>query len=68
MQARILDFNAVIIKESESRGLKVVDVFKLSQDMGRDQGLVGPDGLHPSAREHALWENLICPVAKQLLK
>ena len=36
--------------------------------MGKDGSLVAPDGLHPSAKEYAIWETLIYPVAYGMLK
>jgi hypothetical protein len=30
--------------------------------------LVGPDGLHPSAKEYTEWEKIIFPIALDLLK
>jgi len=36
--------------------------------MGKDNSLVAADGLHPSAKEYAIWETLIYPVALNLLK
>jgi lysophospholipase L1-like esterase len=36
--------------------------------MGKDKDLVAPDGLHPSAKEHKIWESLIYPAAFELLK
>lgn len=63
----IEEFNTIIKNEGIKRGLPVVDIFKLSKDMGTDPQLVAADGLHPSAKEYALWETLIFPVTKTLL-
>lgn len=63
----IEEFNSIIKNEGLKRGLEVVDLFKLSKDMGTDPQLVAADGLHPSAKEYALWETLIFPVSKALL-
>jgi acyl-CoA thioesterase I len=63
----LAQFNEVIKQEAARRGLKVVDVFALSQKMKVDSALIAPDGLHPSAKEYALWEEMIFPVAKKLL-
>jgi acyl-CoA thioesterase I len=48
--------------------LRVVDVFALSQQMGKDRSLVAADGLHPSAKEYAEWEKVIFPVALEVLR
>lgn len=61
-------FNAVIAQEAAARGLKVVDVFAASQKMRGDAALTAPDGLHPSAKEYAAWEQRIFPVARDLLR
>lgn len=61
-------FNEIINEEAKKRGLKVVDVFPLSQWVKNDPSLVGPDGLHPSAKEYAEWEKIIFPAALDLLK
>src|SRR5438132_12368560 len=54
-------FNQIIVEESEKRGLRVVDVFQLSKDMGKERSLVAADALHPSAKEYAEWEQIIFP-------
>jgi lysophospholipase L1-like esterase len=64
----ISEFNAIILEEAKKRNLKTVDIFEKSKEMGKDSTLVAPDGLHPSAKEYAIWETLIYPVAFQLLK
>jgi lysophospholipase L1-like esterase len=52
-------FNTIVQEEAKSRGLTVIDLFAVSQEMGRDRSLVAPDGLHPSGKEYAAWEELI---------
>src|SRR5438552_6824655 len=60
-------FNQIIAEESNKRGLRVVDVFPISQKMRDDPSLVAPDGLHPSAKEYAEWEKIIFSVGFELL-
>ena len=60
-------FNKIITEEAHKRGLQVVDIFPLSKKMGQDRSLVAKDGLHPSAKAYAEWENLIFPSALELL-
>ncbi|CAN5352636.1 SGNH/GDSL hydrolase family protein [soil metagenome] len=64
----IAEFNTIILEEAKKRNLKTVDIFETSKAMGKDNSLVAPDGLHPSAKEYAIWETLIYPVALALLK
>ena len=64
----ISEFNAIILEEAKKRNLKTVDLFETSKEMGKDNTLVAADGLHPSAKEYAIWETLIYPVVFQLLK
>lgn len=64
----ISEFNAIILEEAKKRNLKTVDIFSISKEMGKDNSLVAADGLHPSAKEYAIWETLIYPVALSLLK
>ncbi len=64
----IAEFNAVIITEAKKRSLPLVDIYDLSKKMKDDLTLVAADGLHPSAKEYALWEKLILKEALTLLK
>ena len=66
--AGISAFNEVIMNEARVRKLKTVDLFEPSKAMQSDATLVAADGLHPSAKEYAIWEKLILPVAVSLLK
>jgi acyl-CoA thioesterase I len=63
----LTEFNDIIKQEAVERRLQVVDLFALSEGMKNNPGLTAADGLHPSAREYALWEEMIFPVAKALL-
>ncbi len=60
-------FNQAIVEEAARRGLRIVDVFALSKGMRGDPSLVAKDGLHPSAKEYAEWEEIIFPTAMELL-
>jgi acyl-CoA thioesterase-1 len=63
----ITQFNDIIKKEAVQRGLPVVDIFPLTQNMKNDKTLIAQDGLHPSAKEYALWQDMIYPVAAKML-
>ncbi len=60
-------FNDVIKAEAAARNLPVVDIFPLSKEMGKDNSLVAEDGLHPSAKEYALWETMLLPVFEKIV-
>lgn len=64
----ISEFNTIIKEEAKKRNLSVVDVFEISKEMGIDKSLVARDGLHPSAKEYAVWETLIFPEAVKVLR
>ena len=53
------EFNTIIMSEGKKRGLPVVDIFSLSQQMKNDKTLIADDSLHPSAKEYALCESVI---------
>ena len=63
----IASFNKIIAAEARNRGLRMVDVFDLSKEMGMDSSLVAADGLHPSVKEYVEWEKIILPAALELL-
>ncbi len=64
----LMGFNAIIRQEAEKRKLPLVDLFPVSKDMEKDASLIAKDGLHPSAKEYAIWETLIFPSALKMLK
>lgn len=59
----LAEFNTIVTIEAHNRNLPCVDIFPESQKMKEDMSLIASDGLHPSAKEYALWENLIFKVA-----
>ncbi len=61
ISAGLSRFNTIIKEEGEKRGVPVVDIFELTQEMGNDPSLVVIDGLHPSAKEYGLWEKAMYP-------
>lgn len=67
ISAGLMEFNRITAEEAAKRGLRLVDIFPLSQKMGKDSSLIGPDGLHPSVKAYATWEELIFPAARDSL-
>jgi lysophospholipase L1-like esterase len=66
--AGIRSFNRIIEEEARKHQLTVVDLFEISKQMGKYPSLIAADGLHPSAKEYAIWETIIYPAAYELLK
>lgn len=64
----IAEFNTIIKEQAALRGLFVADVFAVSQKMGEDPALVSRDGLHPSAKGYASWEEVILQKTLEVLK
>lgn len=64
----ITRYNTIIKKEAGERGLPVVDIFPLSQTFCNQPEMFVEDGIHPSAKQYALWEQLIFPAAYELLR
>lgn len=63
----IEEYNEVIKSEANKRGLKVADIFPVSQTMTSADDYID-DGLHPSAQGYTKWEKVIYPVVYSLLK
>ncbi len=61
-------WNSIIEKEATTRKLPFIDIFPLTQKMKDDETLICSDGLHPSAKEVALWALLIYPEIKKMVK
>ncbi|HSV94418.1 MAG TPA: SGNH/GDSL hydrolase family protein [Spirochaetia bacterium] len=62
----ISSYNEVITKESIKRGLILVDIYPLSQEMTDEHDFIF-DGLHPSRAGYMKWERVIFPKVKELL-
>ncbi len=60
-------YNNIIKGQAKKRGLPVVDLFPLSQKFCDRPEMFVEDGIHPSAKQYALWEGLIFPQALKIL-
>lgn len=60
-------WNTIIETEAKNRKLPFVDIFPTTQKMKDDESLVSADGLHPSAKEVALWAIMIGKEVKKML-
>lgn len=65
--ALIEKYNRAIKDEASKRGLRVADIFPISQTMTGNEDYIS-DGLHPSAAGYTKWEKIIFPVVFELLK
>jgi len=63
----IQDYNEVIKEEGNKRGLRVADIFPVSQTMIETSDYI-EDGLHLSAKGYLKWEKVIFPVVFDFLK
>lgn len=61
-------WNSIIEKEAKNRKLPFVDIFPTTQKMKDDESLISSDGLHPSAKEVALWAIMIYPELEKMVK
>jgi acyl-CoA thioesterase-1 len=66
-RAGIVRANESMNAVAGARGIKVVDIFDLSQRAAIDRSLVAGDGLHPSGEQYALWISRIAPAVRELL-
>jgi acyl-CoA thioesterase-1 len=66
-RAGIRRVNAIVSEEARALGIAVVDIFDISEGAATDQGLVAPDGLHPSGRQYGLWLERIVPAVRSVL-
>ena len=60
--------NKILKAEADFRGLFLVDIFPLSQDLCAQAGMFSDDGVHPSALQYSKWVNLIFPHSLEVLK
>lgn len=64
----IEEYNAIVTAEATKRSIAVVDLFTLSQTLGREADMFAPDGLHPSRKQLIQWEKVILEKALILLQ
>ena len=67
-RAAVERFNEILGSRAATRDVAwVPDVFEISSAAANDRTLVASDGLHPSARQYALWVDAIEPVVRARL-
>lgn len=60
IRAQIERFNAVLREEAQASGYRYVDLDELMRRQAQD-GMLAPDGLHPSAQAHDEWAAALLP-------
>ena len=63
----IAQYNQIIKSQGQKRGLKVADIYPVSQSMTGAEDFIS-DGLHPSAAGYRKWEEVIYPVVFEVLE
>ncbi len=59
-------YNQAIRELAKPYGIPVIDIFSVSLLVSWDLSLVASDGLHPSAKQYALWVDAIYPIADKI--
>ena len=60
--------NKILKAEADFRGLHLVDIYPLSQELCSQVGMFSGDGVHPSALQYSKWVDLIFPYSLDILK
>jgi acyl-CoA thioesterase I len=66
-RAAIVEANRTMARLTGERGIAFVDIFDISARAADDRSLVADDGLHPSARQYALWVERLVPIVRASL-
>jgi lysophospholipase L1-like esterase len=61
-------FNEANLQETAIAGTHYIDLTSSSRAAAGDASMLAADGLHPSAAMHAIWTELILPVASEILR
>lgn len=67
ISAGIAALNDISAEMAHARGFPLVDLFPLSRELTAPE-FIAADGLHPSAAAYGRWEELIFPVALEMLR
>ena len=60
--------NKILKAEADFRGLRLVDIYPLSQELCSQVEMFSGDGVHPSALQYSKWVDLIFPYSLDILK
>jgi len=60
-RTRIARLNEIMARRAAERAIRFVRIDDAANKVATDSGLVAEDRLHPSARQYAMWVDLIAP-------
>ncbi|MCH7662545.1 MAG: SGNH/GDSL hydrolase family protein [Chloroflexi bacterium] len=62
------DFNEVNFQESQTYGVRYVDITPISREAESDLSLLASDNLHPSGAMYALWVEAMLPQIIEMIR
>ncbi|HEX8678054.1 MAG TPA: GDSL-type esterase/lipase family protein [Segetibacter sp.] len=65
---QIEQFNALNKEITWQNNITYIDITPSTRQAANDASLVANDGLHPSAKEYAVWANMLAPLIKKALQ
>lgn len=68
VQKEIMKYNTVITTEAKKRNLAVVDLYATTGSLEEGKGMILEDGLHPTPKQYAIWEEQMYPVVYKTLQ
>jgi acyl-CoA thioesterase-1 len=67
VRSEIERFNALLRAAAETRGIAVVDISPIANEVANDPSLLLSDESHPSPKQYAGWVELIAPTVRRVL-
>ena len=61
-------FNAINKEITLQNNITYIDITPATREAANDASLIANDGLHPSAKEYAVWANMLAPLIKKVLQ
>ena len=61
-------FNAINKEVTLQNNITYIDITPSTRQAANDASLIAHDGLHPSAKEYAVWANMLAPLIKKALQ
>jgi lysophospholipase L1-like esterase len=67
IRQQVDEFNAINKQITLANNVAYINITDISRLAASDPGLIASDGLHPSARQYAMWVQALAPVMKKSL-